>query len=235
MQTRCQPACAQMDGVCAANATMCEKRTGCATGSFFCRHKRDADGNLEIDAGTKFPVAVCEAATSSTCTGKKPGKGREPESVVKEMRASKGEKLQAWEGSLSRWSRKMRASKGEKLQATDSSGRLAVVIEMLMANAFTAADGSSTAVNFTIGSVADSIVQNGGLGSYYASGAIMSAVLVIEPSQEVVVNDGFLIQLPIETAAGEECVKIVTNIAILTIHDVNDLDASPEIVAVCTA
>jgi hypothetical protein len=166
--------CPQMEGACAKNATMCVKRTGCAIDKFFCSHKRDVDGKIEIDPETKRPVAVCaDAMNPDTCKGKKPGKGREPESISKAMKPKKG----------------------EKMEARDPDGRVAAALQLLLENAFVAADGSGADVNFTIGPVPDSIVQTGGLSTYYDGGAIMSAVLLIEPSKEIIVQDGLLLQV----------------------------------------
>eukprot|EP00960_Hanusia_phi_P001408 39861-Hanusia_phi.AAC.1 len=66
------------------------------------------------------------------------------------------------------------------------------------ANTFRRLDNTSDAVNFTVAPVAASALQEGPFAQLYSTGRIVSSVITIEPSAALVIEDGLVLDIPID-------------------------------------
>eukprot|EP00288_Rhodomonas_lens_P017248 CAMPEP_0177705292 /NCGR_PEP_ID=MMETSP0484_2-20121128/8630_1 /TAXON_ID=354590 /ORGANISM="Rhodomonas lens, Strain RHODO" /LENGTH=829 /DNA_ID=CAMNT_0019216709 /DNA_START=108 /DNA_END=2597 /DNA_ORIENTATION=+ len=198
--------CAGKKGLCAANVTECEEFGGCPEGKTFCGIRRDGQGRAVMQGNTGLPQPICK----DTCDNVRPV----ATPVFGELRG--------------------RAF--GKLVSLSNQGTVAVVLETTRLDAFKRADNLSEGVNFTIVPVADSLVQHGAFRNFFRSGALMSAPILIEPSAEVVIEGGFLLEIPIldDSIVNESmCLKVLEKLSVVTVEDVTKTDASLELVSQC--
>ena len=64
-------------------------------------------------------------------------------------------------------------------------------------NAFRRTDNKSDAVNFTIAPVPSSALQEGPFAQYFKAGKIVSDVITIEPSVDLTIEGGLMLDIPV--------------------------------------
>jgi len=123
-----------------------------------------------------------------------------------------------------------------ELIARSADGVVAVVLSTETAEAFARADNGTAGVNFTVGPVASSLVQNGPFRKYFNAGTMMSQPVLIEPSAEVVINGGFVLEFVVvdDSIVNETmCLRVLSGLSVVTVTDMTRFDAEVELVATC--
>eukprot|EP00277_Geminigera_cryophila_P011677 CAMPEP_0179439130 /NCGR_PEP_ID=MMETSP0799-20121207/22774_1 /TAXON_ID=46947 /ORGANISM="Geminigera cryophila, Strain CCMP2564" /LENGTH=543 /DNA_ID=CAMNT_0021221261 /DNA_START=61 /DNA_END=1695 /DNA_ORIENTATION=- len=204
--------CIGKKGVCAISTEECTTRVGCAPPLKNCGVQRDPNTGKPVWAtdGTAAKMICAASCPEGDSHDRKP-----------KLHTSKVDG----------------GKKDQRIEAMDSLNKIAMRLKTLKDGAFTVKDGST--VNFTVASVADSLVQEGSFGDYFASGALLSALLQIEPSAEItVIAGGLQLDIPVldPTALGNAtiCTLLLANMQVMAVSDVTDITETPNLVGQCT-
>ena len=85
---------------------------------------------------------------------------------------------------------------------------------------------SGRAVNFTVDSVPDSLVQEGAFGEYFESGALLSSLVKVDPGEAVEVEGMMELDIPIlddATSDPDICQKVLDQSVMLSISDITNV------------
>jgi len=138
-------------GMCGKDADDCKSRPySCPAGSVFCGMQRNTEGKVLMNETTGIPISKCIA--ESEC---KVGRDRDPASTSKLLDSALGGVLEAL------------AEDGKpamKMNVSKSSFKVGDVVK---------------AVNFSIGRVPDSLVQQGSFGKLFQSGALVGLIFAM--------------------------------------------------------
>ena len=198
-------------GVCGKDEADCKGKVGCEGDTVFCGYQRNATtGKPVVDASTGMPKPNCKAETACTV-----GQDRSPVPTTRPLDSAAGGSMEA-----------LSADGKKAMKLTVKAGGFKV-------------KGQDVAVNFTIDSVPDSLAQQGSFGALFASGALLSSLITIEPSAELdPVDGGLTLDIPIldESANQDEntCLVVLKNTQMESISDVTNVTEVPQPVGVCT-
>jgi len=196
-------------GTCGQDAADCEVKVGCAEGKVFCGFLRDkTTGKPIMDETTGRPSANC--LVEAECTT---GRDRPPKDTTKMLNP---------------------AAAGE-LKVLSDDGKQAMGLRMGKGS-FTVG-GKVQAVNFSIAAVPDSLMQEGAFGLLFESGALLASLIQIEPSAEVQIAGGMVLDIPIlDEEANKDaatCALVLANTQMLSISDITALEEKPVSMGTC--
>jgi len=196
-------------GTCGTDEADCEAKVGCASNLVFCGYKREAStGKPVMSTTTGRPIANC--VEEAKCTT---GRDRPPKDTTKPLdpRAA---------GSL---------------EALSADGKQAMGLR-IEAGSFTVS-GKVQAVNFSIAAVPDSLMQEGAFGLLFDSGALMASLIQIEPSAEVEILGGMILDIPLldEQANADPaiCALVLSNTQMLSMSDITNVTGVLTSIGVC--
>jgi len=200
--------CTGLQGVCVEEASECEAQGGCPEGKIFCGPQRDGNGKVLWNDATGKPMPKCHDACSDNA--------RKPEITSGEMKAERGRKIEA--------------------RAAD--GVVAAALQVFIDNAFRRADNGTGAINFTFSPVPDSLINNGAFANFVTLGALVTTLVQLEPSAELVIVGGFLLEIPISGADGNETlcnlILIENNLQMLKVPDITNISSNTELAGMCS-
>ena len=196
-------------GVCAADEASCTEAVGCASPLVKCGYVRDAaTGKPVLNETTGRFVADCKDKCADSID-------RPPKDTTVPLDPRVG---------------------GE-LEAKSADGRSAVKLRMPK-NAFKVGDSFDKPVNFSVTSVPDSLLQNGAFAAHFKRGALLGALITIEPSAEVLIVGGMTLDIPILDAFANsdaaKCLLMLKNTKMLAIKNINNMTEIPEPLGTCT-
>ena len=196
-------------GVCAADEASCTEVVGCASPLVKCGFQRNAvTGKPLLNETTGKFVADCRDVCPVSID-------RPPKDTTKPLDPREG---------------------GE-LEAMSADGSSAVKLK-LPKNAFKVGDSFDTPVNFSVTSVPDSLLQNGAFAAHFNRGALLGALITIEPSAEVQIVGGMILDIPILDAWANsdaaKCLLILENTKMIAIRDINNVSEIPESLGTCS-
>jgi len=197
-------------GTCGKDAADCKVKVGCEEGKVFCGFLRDkTTGKPTMDETTGKPLANCKL--EAEC---KTGRDRPPKDTTKMLNP---------------------AAAGE-LKVLSDDGKQAMGLRMGKGS-FTVG-GRAQAVNFSIAAVPDSLMQEGAFGTLFASGALLASLIQIEPSAEVEIAGGMVLDIPIlDEEANKDaatCALVLANTKMLSISDITNLEEKPVSMGKCS-
>jgi hypothetical protein len=195
--------------VCAADEASCTEAVGCASPLVKCGYVRDAaTGKPVLNETTGRFVADCKDKCADSID-------RPPKDTTVPLDPRVG---------------------GE-LEAKSADGRSAVKLRMPK-NAFKVGDSFDKPVNFSVTSVPDSLLQNGAFAAHFKRGALLGALITIEPSAEVLIVGGMTLDIPILDAFANsdaaKCLLMLKNTKMLAIRNINNMTEIPEPLGTCT-
>mmetsp|Transcript_95019 Transcript_95019/g.153267 ORF Transcript_95019/g.153267 Transcript_95019/m.153267 type:complete len:501 (+) Transcript_95019:142-1644(+) len=195
-------------GTCGTDAADCEAKVGCAANLVFCGYLRDASGKPTMSITTGKPIANC--VEEAKCTT---GRDRPPKDTTKPLDPRTA----------------------GRLEALSADGKKAMVLRM-EEGSFNVG-GNAQAVNFSVASVPDSLMQEGAFGLLFDSGALMASLIQIEPSAEVEILGGMILDIPLldEQANLDPalCALVLKNTQMLSISDITNVTGVLTSMGVC--
>ena len=197
-------------GVCAPDEAQCAEKVGCVSPLVACGFKREpGTGKPQLNETTGRCVANC--VEEAQCTV---GRGRPPKATT----------------------RPLDPSVGGELEAKSEDGKTAVKLKMSR-GAFSVGGDFGRAVNFSVASVPDSLLQQGAFAKHFERGALVGELVTIEPSAEVEIVGGMAVDIPIldQTAQTDAaaCLLILANTNMLAIDDISDVEEVPTSMGTC--
>eukprot|EP00802_Teleaulax_amphioxeia_P017997 Tamp_18172.p2 GENE.Tamp_18172~~Tamp_18172.p2 ORF type:complete len:192 (-),score=43.07 Tamp_18172:334-909(-) len=110
-------------------------------------------------------------------------------------------------------------------------------LPLVLAGAFSVGGDFGRAVNFSVASVPDSLLQQGAFAKHFERGALVGELVTIEPSAEVEIVGGMAVDIPIldQTAQTDAaaCLLILANTNMLAIDDISDVEEFPTSMGTC--
>lgn len=204
-------------GVCASDEASCANKVGCAWPLIKCGWKRDpSTGKPKQDPTSGKLVPDCQTNCSV---------GLGPPVAAPPMRPPK-DITQALDPRT-----------GGQLEAKSQDGRNSAVKIQMPTNAFKVGDRFDKPVNFSITSVPDSLVQHGPFAKHFERGALLGALITIQPSAEVDIVGGMTLDIPmLDSFANSDdakCRLFLQNSKMLAIKDINNVSEVPESLGTC--
>ncbi|EKX35617.1 hypothetical protein GUITHDRAFT_146353 [Guillardia theta CCMP2712] len=196
-------ACSSNPNYCKSSTESCEVLTGCSDGLLSCGLKRDSDGKVIMNTTSKRPQFVC----SQTCD-----RPPTPEPRTAMLMPGTG---------------------NQEIRLNSSDGKMAFALHASSQNAFRRTDNKSDAVNFTISPVPSSALQEGPFAQYFKAGKIVSDVITIEPSVDLTIEGGLMLDIPLLGTA-ESCQGMLKHLELVVVSDLLNFSSSPERVGNCS-
>ena len=184
-------------GMCADSVDACNAKVGCVAPLVACGFERDATSGRPLFGDDGKPQVKCVAPDS--CPG---GKARPPQREKKLFDPSQGGKVEV---------------------KTEDGSRPAMALKIGRGGFKTASGG---AINFTIDSVPDSLVQEGAFGAYFDSGALLSSLIKIDPGAAVEVEGMMELDIPLLDASTEDpaiCEKVLAQSQMISTGDITNI------------
>jgi len=124
-------------------------------------------------------------------------------------------------------------SQGGKLEVKTKDGKPAMALKIGRGGFKTK---SGRAVNFTVDSVPDSLVQEGAFGEYFESGALLSSLVKVDPGEAVEVEGMMELDIPIlddATSDPDICQKVLDQSVMLSISDITNVSDTVDPAVTC--
>jgi len=195
-------------GTCARHPAACEEVVGCPANLVSCGFLRHASGRPRISRITRRPIANCVQEAACQI-----GRNSQPKDITRELHPSAA----------------------GTVYAMSDNGKKAMELRM-GAGGFTVG-GNAQAVNFSVTSVPDSLVQEGAFGRLFGAGAPMASLIQIAPSAEVQILGGMILDIPLldEEANLDPalCALALKNTRMLYISDITNVSGVLSFMGAC--